>query len=236
MTRELRETKPPGTTSKNAAWALLIFGVVYFVLLLTLHIIKPEIDPTWRFISEYAIGQYGWMMTLTFICIAGSQLSLFVAVRTQIKTIVGYAGLFLLMVSAIGILIAAAFQTDPINTNPEAMTESGSMHILGASLDWTPFATLFISLSLARTRFWFAKRRQLLTASSVAIFLTMVFIICTVTAPYGKFGPGVYAGFVGRLLILSYLVYFWIVSVHIIKSGRDASLPASEISTAHFNH
>jgi Protein of unknown function (DUF998) len=39
----------------------------YYVIVLTvLHILEPEFDPRFRFMSEYALGDYGWLMTTTF--------------------------------------------------------------------------------------------------------------------------------------------------------------------------
>jgi hypothetical protein len=32
-----------------------------------LHILTQEFDPSWRMISEYALGHYGWLLSLTFL-------------------------------------------------------------------------------------------------------------------------------------------------------------------------
>jgi hypothetical protein len=220
MAKELITTKPLSAFSVNAARVSLSLGVLYSVLLLSLHVIKPELDPTWNFISEYALGKFGWLMTVTFLALAGSQISLFFAIRTQVKTVIGYIGLFLLVLSAIGILITALFQTDPITTDQGAMTQSGTMHVIGASLDWTPFAALFISLSLARTKVWSIKKRSMLITAAITIILTIVFIATVASAPDGKFGPGVYAGLVGRFLIWSYLGWIATVALHIIRADK----------------
>lgn len=37
-------------------------AATFVVLLAALHLIKPELDPSWGFISEYAIGDNGWIM------------------------------------------------------------------------------------------------------------------------------------------------------------------------------
>jgi hypothetical protein len=46
------------------------------VLLLGMHVLKPEIAPSWRFISEYALGDFGWLMHLAFLAFAGAHLGL----------------------------------------------------------------------------------------------------------------------------------------------------------------
>jgi hypothetical membrane protein len=38
----------------------------YRPVLIALHILEPEFDPRFRFMSEYALGDYGWLMTTTF--------------------------------------------------------------------------------------------------------------------------------------------------------------------------
>jgi hypothetical membrane protein len=41
--------------------------VTYYVIVgIALHILEPEFDPRFRFMSEYALGAYGWLMTTTF--------------------------------------------------------------------------------------------------------------------------------------------------------------------------
>jgi len=35
-----------------------------------LHILVPELDPTWSFISEYALSSYGWLLPLAFLSLA----------------------------------------------------------------------------------------------------------------------------------------------------------------------
>lgn len=37
-------------------------GVLFILLLGSLHLLEPEFDPTWRFISEYALGRFGWLI------------------------------------------------------------------------------------------------------------------------------------------------------------------------------
>jgi hypothetical membrane protein len=39
----------------------------YFVMVVSaLHVLEPEFDPRYRFMSEYVWGAYGWLMTTTF--------------------------------------------------------------------------------------------------------------------------------------------------------------------------
>jgi len=52
-------TKPSKSVSKfewNAARISIASGALFVVSLGSLHVLEPEFDPTWRFISEYALG------------------------------------------------------------------------------------------------------------------------------------------------------------------------------------
>lgn len=137
--------KPVAAISRTAALVSLGAAVAFVVLLAALHVIKPELDPSWHFISEYAIGDYGWVMVLVFLSLALSYVTLFVAIRSQTQTIVGKIGLALLLVSALGLTIAAVFTTDPITASQDAVTTEGSLHNLGGMLGIAmPFAAALI--------------------------------------------------------------------------------------------
>ena len=54
------------------------------LIIVALHAIKPEFEPSWRFISEYAIGPYGWIMKLAFLIWAASCAALALALRREV--------------------------------------------------------------------------------------------------------------------------------------------------------
>src|SRR5918999_605762 len=122
MAEDTATVKPVRTITPTAALLSIAGAATIVVLLAALHFIKPELDPSWHFISEYAIGDYGWIMVLAFLSLALSYISLFVALRSQLHTITGRIGLALLLVSALGLIIAAIFTTDPITVSKEAVT------------------------------------------------------------------------------------------------------------------
>jgi len=37
-----------------------------------LHVVKSDFDPSWRMISKYEIGRYGWLMVAAFLTLAAS--------------------------------------------------------------------------------------------------------------------------------------------------------------------
>ena len=64
---------PAGRASAGIATICrrIVFAcAAYFVIvLLALHVLEPEFDPRYRFISEYVWGAYGWLMTTTFFAL-----------------------------------------------------------------------------------------------------------------------------------------------------------------------
>jgi hypothetical protein len=126
-----------------------------------------------------------------------------VAIFSQVRTVAGYIGLVCLGVAAIGILIAAIFTTDPATTRGEAATFSGRMHVLGASLDYTPLPRSCLVSAWLATKPGRPTRRRLFITVGVTLVALTAFMF---TLPYdGKIGPGVMAGLFGRLLLVSYL-------------------------------
>jgi hypothetical protein len=193
----------------------------FVVLLAALHFIKPELDPSWHFISEYAIGDYGWIMVLAFLSLALGYVSLFVAIRSQLRTIAGRIGLALLLVSAAGLTIAAIFTTDPITVSKDAVTTEGKLHNLGGTLGMAmPFAVGLIGWDLARNPAWSSARRPLLWATGLALvaFAVSFFSLgVMVSQSGGRFGPGVLVGWPNRFEIVAYSVWLMVVAWQAIQ-------------------
>ncbi|MDQ0115608.1 DUF998 domain-containing protein [Paenibacillus harenae] len=205
--------------SALAARLSVISGVIFVIILGSLHFLEPEFDPTWRFISEYALGNFGWLMHLAFGLLAVSLISAGIVILSQARNITGYIGLVILGLSAIGIIIAAIFVTDPISVTPDDATFSGKMHSIGATLDYTPVAALLISFALARNEAWKVIRVRLFVTAGITIIIMALFIL---QIPHdGQFGPNVLAGLFGRILIVSYLGWILIVGTHALKLRRQ---------------
>ena len=215
MARPPITTKPVSMAAANAARVSIVSGVLFVLLLGSLHLLEPEFNPSWRFLSEYELGKFGWLMRLAFLALATSLASAGLAIFSQARTVIGYIGIAGLGIAAVGIVIAAIFRIDPATTSREAATFSGRMHVFGASLDYTPVAALFVSLSLARNIAWRPIRKWLYITVGITWVALAAFIA---TLPYnGKIGPGVLAGLFGRILLVSYLGWLVTVSIHTIR-------------------
>jgi hypothetical protein len=190
-------------------------------LLAALHFIKPELDPSWHFISEYAIGEYGWIMVLAFLSLALSYVSLFSALRSQLQTIAGRIGLALLLVSALGLTLAAIFTTDPITVSENAVTTEGTLHNFGGTLGIAmPFAAALIGWKLACDPAWSSATRPLFWATGlalVAFLASLVSLGVMVSRSGGEFGPDVLVGWPNRIEIVIYSVWLMVVARQAIR-------------------
>ncbi|MFF5234945.1 DUF998 domain-containing protein [Dactylosporangium sp. NPDC000521] len=104
--------------------------VVYQVLLLVAVLVRPEIDPVRRPVSEYAIGRLGWVTVLAFLCAAGSYGCLFVAVRPAVRGRSGAAGLGVLGICALGTAGVGVFVADPVVTPLAELSVVGTVHVV----------------------------------------------------------------------------------------------------------
>lgn len=223
MAKPPNPTGPISTFELNAARLSISGGMLFLLLLASLHLLEPEFDPTWRFISEYMLGRFGWMMTLAFLALAISLAGVGAAILPRVRNVIGYIGILILVLAVIGLGIAASFQTDPITTKMEDLTPSGQMHVLGASLDYSPLAFLLLTFSLVRNPAWSSIRVRLFVTAIIPIALTIAFILAIPAD--AVFGPDVYAGLIGRFLVLSYLGWVSAVAFQVLALGKGQTHP-----------
>lgn len=221
MAEDIATARPMAAISLTAARLSFAGAATFVVLLVALHFIKPEVDPSWHFISEYAIGDSGWIMEFAFLSLALSYVSLFVAIWSQLRTSAGRIGLALLLVSALGLTIAAVFTTDPITVSEDAVTTEGTLHNLGGTLGIAmPFAAVLIGWKLARNPAWSSARRPLLWATALSLLAFLVsFVSLGVMVSWngGEFGPDVLVGWPNRIETVAYSVWLMVVARQAIR-------------------
>ena len=190
--------------SLTAARLSIAAGAATLVLLAALHVISPEFDPSWRMVSEYALGNHGWVLALMFLAWALSCVTLFFAIKSQIRTVGGKIGLGHLLAAAVGMSMAAIFDA------------SHDLHGLAAmiGIPSLPIAAMLISVSLViRNPAWSSARRLLLwTANLTWISLVLMFatVFIGLSQSGGEFGPHVLAGWPNRLLVVAYCA--WLIT------------------------
>lgn len=212
---------------RAAAWCC-IGGTTGFVMLLTgLHFLEPQLDPSWRFISEYAIGPFGWIMSLAFFFLVAAYVALFIAARPFVRTISDRIGLGFVLVSAIGLAIGGAFPADPITAAPGAATTAGKLHNVGGFLGMAmPFAAVLVSRTLARHPVWTWARRRLTWSAGLAcagFLIALVSLGVMLTRSGGAYGPNVPVGLPNRVEIAGYCIWLLVIGATLRSRTRNGS-------------
>jgi hypothetical protein len=214
------------TTAARLAMAAIVF---YQVLLIALIFLRPDLNPSWHTISEWAIGPHGWVMSGTFLISALSYAALFVMLRSQLHGLIGRSGQVILLICVIGATGAGIFTTDPLPIRPPLST-IGTLHVIfgTAQLVLFPFAALLINLSLARkNQAWVQARRALLWMAGLPLFGFLAFVLYTAifVFPLGPqaYGPGVNIGWPPRFAFLTYMLWVVTLCYQAIRCGRESA-------------
>lgn len=201
-----------GGIPKNAACTSFCAAAISLTSILLLHILEPQFDPSWRFISEYATGPYGWLMFVAFEAMALSYASLAFALKSEAATAPTKAGIILVSLSAIGCAMAGIFPMDPIVPMPQQPTMHGNIHGIGSMLGipTLPIGAMLLTYGVSNKAEWHASRLRLcLSANLTWVSLVAMFVLMSIwmSASNGQFGPDVPVGWLNRLVVAAYLAW-----------------------------
>jgi hypothetical protein len=126
-------------------------AVVNLLLLVLLHVVLPEVDPVTRPVSEYALGEFGWLATARTLAEGVGVIALAVALLLEpavARRVERAAALLLVVVGALK-LAMPLFPVDAIGT---PATRAGQMHNILGNLTFFlfPLAALLLFRALGR--------------------------------------------------------------------------------------
>src|ERR1051326_6196203 len=107
-------------------------SAVFLTLLVSLHFLEPEIDPSWRWISEFALGRVGWLMSVAFFCWGGAMLALLFTLWPSLRGLDGWISRVWLALISAALVGAGLFVTDPTDATESTLT--GNIHGLCGAL------------------------------------------------------------------------------------------------------
>lgn len=151
-----------------AAYVALASTAVSCLSLILLHLLSPEFAPSWRMVSEYANGNWPWLLTVVFLSWAAGSFALAVALWPVSATTLGKAGLAFLVLGGIGQTMGGLFDINHKLHGPTAMigipglciaavlltialgrrTDIDAPPIWSAHLPWVSFALMLGAFAL----------------------------------------------------------------------------------------
>jgi hypothetical protein len=214
-----------GRPSRLTALIAAASAMAVALIVVALHAIKPEFEPSWRFISEYAIGPHGWIMKLTFLIWSAGCFALALALRHEVTALPGKLGIAVLFVVALALIPAGLFAQDPVTAKPEELTASGQIHAFASMIGvpGIPIAAMLTSTSLWRTNPAWRPYRLSIMATAHATwvsFVAMGIYMVWALPRTGGFNPELWAGWMNRLVVATYLVWQLTVACRLMMIGR----------------
>lgn len=147
------------------ATAIIATGVLSLLCLLQLHFVSSEFKPSWRMVSEYALGKHKWLLTLFFIFWSISTLLSACFYLNIVSTTWVTIGAILILISGTGAFMGGLFDI------------KHKLHGLSFALGVPtfPIGVLLIAYQLSDQTQWFATENVLLiSAHSVWISLVLM--------------------------------------------------------------
>ena len=172
---------------------IVFLCAAYYVLVgIALHFLEPEYDPRFQFMSDYAWGAYGWLMTTTFFVLGLAVLTVAVGLRTVHQSSrSARAGFGLLVIAALFVCLAGVFRGFPLHDVASAV-----------GIPSLVMAALLLSWSFRNAAGW-----QVIHPASVLIAVGMFAAIGSMIVDVGMPGLQQRAFFVLLLSWLSIVVH-----------------------------
>jgi hypothetical protein len=207
------------------------------LLILALHVLKPDYDPAWRFLSEYSIGDFGLVMQTAFIAMALACLALAASLWRNSLTWTAKFGLVLHWAVGLSLVGAAIFVGDPVTAEPSQLTTHGMMHAICASLGIPAVPVAALTVVYGMTMRGTSDRKRLsIAAFAVVLGVISMFIYIAILMSGGaKIGPADYTGWANRIVVAAF-DWWWIsAAVFAIRLNRGeavAKIRSSRVAAA----
>jgi hypothetical membrane protein len=198
------------------AISVVVVALLALLCLLVLHFLSPEFGPSWRMISEYALGKHKWLITSFFLFWGISSILLAVLLWEAADSTWFKVGVAFLFLSGIGKIMGGLFDIKH--------KLHGASFALGVPS--LPIAAMLLGYSLAELPA-FAHSASMIIFASHATWISVVLMGAAMGVMIAGFkkagipmGPDIppptsvpkgviaLAGYANRLLVLAYL--FWV--------------------------
>ncbi|HMF71326.1 MAG TPA: DUF998 domain-containing protein [Flavitalea sp.] len=201
-------------TSARIAMAMCVLTLLSLLLL---HFLSPEFEPSWRMVSEYALGNYNGVLLLMFISWALSSWALAFAVRPLLLTTGSKIGWIFLIISGIGMMMGGLFSIPHNLHGPAAALGLPSFCVaailITVGLRKSPKGKSVFPLLTAHLPWISLALMAAAMGVMISGFITAGIDMSTGKAPE-RLPEGVIGavGYVNRLLIVVYCFWTWSIA------------------------
>ncbi|MCX6205789.1 MAG: DUF998 domain-containing protein [Bacteroidetes bacterium] len=145
-----------------------IFGLILFlVIVIILHFLRPDKNMLTCFVSEYAVGKVSWLMTIAFFALAFASTLILRDLMRHVTS--SNLGIITLSIFCIGIFLAGIFPTD---IPGEQRTIEGLIHGFAALI-----ALLNLGISMIAWGISFKKNYALKKYAGPTVFWGLISLI-----------------------------------------------------------
>jgi len=198
-------TRPAKPAARIAS--ISIVGISYFLIaVIALHFLRADYDPASRFVSEYAVGSYGFLMTSAFFGLGLGSLALVIGLYMEVsQSARSWIGLILLGIWGVAVLIAGIF---PTALKGAPATPSDNIHSLASLIAFLSLipATILLSRRFRQDEKWRPLHRSALILSLVILGTFIGFFLTFETE---------FAGLSQRIFIATFLIWLLLTAAHL---------------------
>lgn len=199
---------------------IVIFSSLLSILsLLILHFVSPEFKPSWRMISEYALGKNKWLITSFFVFWGAANMLLSLRLWSEVNGAWPAIGVLLVFISGIGAFMGGLFDVKH--------KLHGLSFMLG--IPTLPIGSLLICYHLIAMSQWQVHKTEILW-STHSIWVSVILMAASMMLLMNGYkksgmpmGPGVEPpkelpkgviginGYFNRILVMCYLL--WLITM-----------------------
>lgn len=203
-------------TNTTAGYGSLVSVITFLILLAVMHFLEPEFNPP-HLISEYELGNFGFLMSFAFVSLGAGSLFLARAIWSDLWTKGGHFGRWWLLLIGIAYIGAGIFTPDPAS-----IIESRLHGIFGIIVIFSsPIMFTLLWRSIVHHEQWsgvsdILKWMTILTWLGLLSFSASIFIF------YGV-APGsntLVVGWMNRFMVAAYSAWLITVAWQTVKINR----------------
>ena len=182
---------------------ITLSSVVYYAgAILVLHVVRTDFDPGYRYLSEYAVGPYGALMTSTFFVLSAGSIALAIGLWRSVSSKLRILpGLLFWVTWACAVFLAGVFTGD-LQGTPHSRI--GQIH---EQMGMIAFPSAIVAMPLISVPLRWEQKWNRLWRS--AFVLTAVVIVSFLL--FDRFAQADLGGLDQRISLSAMLIWMWIL-------------------------